>query len=299
MLRDAALSAVMQRLGIPFTRTLQTMAGHYGVKSSRFYDWDIVEITDMPPIVPAQVIPLSINYKTNYDLLPPDFYSCLIGSHQDPRENHKITLEQLRDILGEAVESHTSNTIGHIWEYEDGDIRLTTWPERDAQSCNPAHDKHPEIDTYCHLSFSWNFRPPPMAGERVWIESLRPFMQQGAAYPNSRGSRGIGRRMVEDAGPASVGVSEDGEALVGREAKDAWVIPRSYIVATELIKLEPARGPGGSSIKMEYTNIYSSEGGTMSQYIFKGEAPDSLDALAEEISSWAGTSLEITEDDDC
>jgi hypothetical protein len=219
-----------------------------------------------------------------------------------------VTVECLTQRLGAPTETSTSNTVGHRWAFDTAFASLLTWPpelQRTLGLTNPAHEKHPEMLAFCHLTFGAGHVVPLAAQEREWMTGARPLVPEskdavglcpGLASLSSP-LRGSLRRLPAELSTRRgfVAISADSAALVGMDGDAGFVLPKELVVAVDLHRIAPARGPAGSRLHMRYRDSFSSERVERSREIFVGASPTSLDATAGAVARWAEVQAVVSE----
>jgi hypothetical protein len=304
----ADLLAHLADLGIPHDLSLRDLVARYGVVRSTFYDWDVVRIADARAIVPGQVEPPDFQPRLQPDLLPAPDISALVSAHPDERESHARTLAYLVERFGAATETSTSNTVSHTWIFDTASISLTTWPrelEAGVRVTNRAHERHPELARFSHLRVVVGHVVPLGEREKAWLTRASPLAPEGAAafepwMDVSRFSsplRGCFRRLPDELSRRRRfwGIGSDAAAIVGMNGLDAFVLPADDLIDLELVRLSPARGPGGSKLIARYRDPFTSRDAERSKAIAEGPLPTSLDAAAHTVAQCLDKALRVTE----
>jgi hypothetical protein len=303
--------AFLDELALPHRASLRDLRARYGVRPSKYYGWDIVEIADAKAISLGQVGGFYFNADEDPDLLPPIAFSGFIARDADVRANHRKVVEALSAIFGEAPQDRSvSNTIAHIWRFEAAAMAITSWPsELNRNFTNPAIARNTELADFCHLRLTNGYRPPLTREEEGWLREAAPFANLGlgvrpAIEPFDPLWNGANRGLYRWLPSALCGRqsaltrSSDGKGLVGIGQTEALVLSRDDISAVCLSHILPARGSGGSALAIEYADRFSSGRQSRTLKICAGSEIHDLDALAAEIAEWGGVEVRVSEYDD-
>jgi hypothetical protein len=303
--------AFLDRLALPHRASISALTARYGLRRSSYYGWDVVEAGDVKPIVHGQVGALYFNSNNDPDLLPPISFSGFIAVDPDARDNHRKTLDAFSALFGEAPQDKSaSNTLGHIWRFGEAALEIVSWPpELNRRHVNPAVARHPELANFCHIRLTTGDLPPLTPEEAAWLADITPFANQGPdAAPQPRRSdplwNGAGRGLYRRLPPArrgrgeAIGKSRDGQALIGVDETEAFVLARADISAIQALHILPARGPGGLALFVDYADRFSSDRRGRNLRAFVASHADRLDRLADEIAAWAGVAMMRTERSD-
>jgi hypothetical protein len=304
---QSAFLSFLDDLALPHRASIRDLRARYGVRPSRYYGWDIVEIADAKAISPGQVGGFYFNANGDPDLLPPISFSGLIARDAEVYANHRKVLEAFSAMLGEAEDRSVSNTIAHIWRFEAAAMAITSWPsELNRRLTNPAIARNPELADFCHLRLTNGYRPPLTRQEESWLREASPFANLGQGVrleiepfdpPWNGTNRGLYRWLPSAPGgrESALAGSNDGEGLVGIGQAEALVLPRADIRAICLSHILPARAPGGSALAIEYADRFSTDRRSRTLRICTGSKIHDLDALAAEIAAWGGVDVKTSE----
>lgn len=291
--------AHLAELGIPHDLTIHELEVRYGVQKATYYDWPVIRISDARPMVPGQVEPPEFQPRLQPDLLPPPDFSAVVSAATDARTNHALTLGYLTARLGRPTETSTSNTIGHRWSFDTAFVSLLAWPPelQTGMPSNPTHDRHPEMNAFCHLKFAAGHVVPLGAHEREWMTgalALPPggtgvFGEYPGQDPLSSLLRGSFRRLPADSATrrAFVGLSADTAALVGMDGDTGFVLPQEAVLGLDLLRIASVRGGPGSRLWVRYRDPFTSKGAERSKEIFVGAQRTSLDEVTRAVARWA------------
>lgn len=313
------VTSLMRNAGVPIDTPLRELAKTLGIRKHRFYDWDVIEIAGAALPV-EQICPLWINcIGVESDLLPADAYFALIGrepsrlasllGRSNARDNHEAAEQALSRWLGLSTPDRTSaNVICHRWYSDDFAIRLTTWPaDLNREFPIPVADANPILRETCHLAIHDNRLPVTTPLEAQWLQSYAPVLLSLSGVHLEKferselGSvRGIARRMPawERAQPPMLALSSDGEALRSTGIDACLILPRSIITGLHVLRLKPAKGPGGGYLSVKYRDLYSSSGLDRSLSIASTQNLYGINALSEHLATWARRPLIEVEDYD-
>ncbi len=297
----------LSALGIPHDLTVRELEARYGVRKSTYYDWPVIGLSGARPLVPGQVEPPDLQPRMQPDLLPPPHFDAHVATDADARKNHARTLEYLTALLGAPTHTATSNTLGHRWTLDTAFVSLVSWPpdlQGDMPVSNPAHDRHPEMNAFAHLTFGAGHLVPLSAREREWMTSALSLLIGGASPPWQWNLdplysplRGCLRRAPPELPPRRgvVGFSADSAALVGIDGEYGFVLPKELVVGVDLVRMTPARGRGGSRLCLRYKDPHTSKGEERSKDILTGASPASLDGAAWVVARWAEVEVAVSE----
>ena len=301
----ASLLEWLEELEVPHGVSIRDLIARHGITRSRYYDWNVVEITTARPLVPHQVGPLS--FATGLgdgaaDLLPPPDLHAYARVGTDARENHAAALATLSARLGEPRDTSARNTIQHTWDFDTGSVEIRVFPPdlQPRHYRNPSHERHPELVTMCSLTVRPGHIVETSEEERAWMREARPLLAErirAHAQPSLGILGGSARRVPEELrrDGALVGLSRDGVAIVGIEGALGFIVPRADLQSVRLIRLHPARGRGGARLELAYADAHASDRTLRRRTIASSDASDGLDASASAIAARLEARLEIVD----
>jgi hypothetical protein len=304
---QSAFLAFLDDLALPHRADIRDLRARYGVRPSRYYGWDIVEIADAKAISQGQVGGFYFNVNGDPDLLPPISLTTFIARDAEVYANHRKVLETFSALLGAPEGRSVSNTIAHIWRFEAAAMAITSWPaELNRKFTNPAIARNPELADFCHLRLTNGYRPPLTRQEEGWLREAAPFANSGQGVrvetepfdPLWNGAnRGVYRWLPSAlcGRQSALTRSVDGKGLVSTGQTEALVLSRADIRALHLSHILPARAPGGSALAIEYADRFSNGRRSRTLRICTGSKIHDLDALAAEIAAWGGVDVKTSE----
>ena len=304
---QSAFLAFLDDLGLPHRPSIRDLRARYGVRPSKYYGWDIIEIADAKAISQGQVGGFYFNANEDPDLLPPIALTTFIARDAEVGANHRKVLETFSAILGAPEDRSVSNTTAHIWRFGAAAMAITSWPsELNRRFTNPAVARHPELADFCHLRLTNGYRPPLTAEEEGWLREASPFANLGERVGLTIGpfdplwngaNRGLYRWLPSAPGgrESALARSSDGKGLIGIGETEALVLQRADIRAVCLSHILPARGAGGSALSIEYADRFSTDRRNRKVQICLGSKIHDLDALAVEIAAWGGVDVKTSE----
>ena len=287
---------ILEAAGIPWRISRAELAARYGVRRHAAYDWDVIEIDTTPPIVDGLLWPLSAQVLPQFPPhLPATLLTGLICVADDALQNFRFAMGRLAASLGPGETRSAANSIELCWSHGPARLSLTVWPPAMQQwkFTNPAHDRDPRLKTACHLAIDTGFRPAATPMERAWLttfETVAPIetgrMSDSTVRqsPASQAELEYVREPPAAAAPlfGSVGVSADRKALIFYGAQ-LYLIAVEDVVAFQVVRMLPAKGPGGSRLEVECrTRCVGLE--TKRLTITAAKGTEDLNSLAAELS---------------
>ncbi len=194
--------------------------------------------------------------------------------HDDARQNHHEIEAQLESRLGPAVIDDVSNCIGRVWRFGVFAIRISTFPpeiqphEFSRPGSNPYHDQNPKIQIASTVSlhreyaqvypdtrlaagaatFKTNFWKPARSSACVLASATRDGLL--SRHPHRRETRRNPGILADLIKPEQLVAWKDPATnRLGLSAKrDSYLFERGPAAHLVLMRLQPARGPGGYSL---------------------------------------------------
>jgi hypothetical protein len=154
--------------------------------------------------------------------------------------------------------------------------------------------REPRLKVACHIGIKTGYRSPCGAKDKVAIESFVPV----AVIP---GDLSAMRRVQCRSAPQSelefirlldgdggtkygwIGRSEDRSVLVSF-GSELYVVPMEDVIQFEVVRVRPAKGPGGSWLQVQCRSK-TSQNALKNLTICEAEGPDDLSELAATIAS--------------
>lgn len=302
---EEAFYEFLNSIGLPHAQTIHEIRELNGVAKSKYYAWPEIQISisnsEVKPILPSQVGFFHFNDDQSPDLLPPEMFTAFFSVGSDARENHSETLLGLSKIFGEpSAETSVSNTVAHHWRFGHAVMDIVTWPQdlNTEFSNNEAWMNFPELRSFTHLYIKPGHLPKATQREIEWVERLEPFTFGHDVHVTSvtRDSFGVNAGLFrwhqELQAKTQLGLSVDGQAIVGLFPTLFLVLELKRARGLELVRLEPARGSGGSTLYLVYEDVFSTPRPTRSVSIVHGDSTESLDQIAKEIADKLKLQLE-------
>jgi hypothetical protein len=303
-------------LGLDWLTTRETYRQRFGVR--RYADW--ADVIELPPSSALSETPLQFRMYADQRAmdLPPEYLFDHFVPYDDARKNFRIIEGQLRETLGPPVVDDTSNALGRQWSFGVFGVSLTVWPpemQRSERGRNTLLEKNPRLATAASLSIrsAYAFARPDASmqslvalihdarargvGDRVLflnpiaVRSLRPPLprRETRRNPGALASVLSPDDLVawRDESGATLGLSRTRESLVLRGT------PKRCLI---LVRLAPARGPGGSVLLFQSDEPRNpARPYDERTTLLEGGAPDALDPTAARLSALWG--LELREEE--
>lgn len=250
-------------LGLPWREPREEVEVRLGMRPDPFYGWEIVSF-DAAARLPGFMAPWETRVFEQY---PPDLpiarFGGLVWFEDDAHANLRRTAATLAERFGPAAAGQEYNTLVCEWRAGTASIRLVAWPPewQSGLPSNPAHGHEPRLATACHVNLLTGFRLPLSEREAAWAASFRGI---APAVPTMR----VAMDRLRDAAPSEteleyardpaeylptvfgkIGTSAHGEALIAC-THQLFVVPRGAVLGFEAIRLLPAKGGGGSTLRV-------------------------------------------------
>jgi hypothetical protein len=177
--------------------------------------------------------------------------------------------------------------------------------QRGAPLINPAHQRDPRLAGGCHVAIRTGYRPSPTPIEQSWLDSFAPISRirtpcavslSDIANTSAEQSE---LEFVREPGVAlerifcQVGRSADGAALIFCHAQ-LYLVPVADVVGFRAERRRPAKGSGGSSLKVEWRTHHAGLA-TKRLTISSAEGPDDLNELTRTVATAIGKPFELGE----
>lgn len=294
------ITKLLDKWGLPINEPRFAVEARYGVGPDPIYGWPTLLLPD------AKELPGSMRGWTAYvrDTIPPQFpisqFSGLVWFGDDAEVNLRRTAVYIAESLGAAPIGQRWNTMVAEWQCDMAGITLTAWPPH-LQSHglnNPAHERNPRLRFACHVHVETGFCLALTADERRWVETstmLRALPTRGnppqSSAPHENDLEYVRRLEAGTQMETGLRLSGDGKALV-LVSSHLFVIPRRRVRRLEVMRLTPAKGPGGSSL---HAICDSAAPNPRGQSLFLAEDPktDGLNGFATELSRQLDCPLDI------
>ena len=279
------LLAYLDVVGLPWRLSRVELAKRHGVRRHPAFRTDVVEMRTKLPFVEGLLWPLAFGHDKDSPVnLPPASFFGHARIGDDARANVQAVLRQLQPVLGPGEPAGSANTVGHRWAFGRSSLELTAWPGDLAigHGGNPALDREPRLRTACTIGLTTGWRPATSAADRAQLDSFEPVVRvfsPESRWPAPRS--GAAERLLEywrestlpDARRLGwVGRSADHACLVFF-GPDLMLVPMAEVLRVEVTRVQPARGPGGSTLSLALA------GGWRSLPLCDGDGPDDLSDL--------------------
>jgi len=295
-----ALHDYLTAIGLPWNCSRGSLEEKFGIRQHAAYGWEVIEILTPLPFVRGLLWPLSAQVLPQFSAaMPATEFSGNAYFGDDARDNLQRTVEQLVPVLGEGKTTRTSNTLGHEWRFGPASVELYVWPPEMQQfpATNPAHLKEPRLKVACHAGVKTGYRRPCSAKDKLAIESFVPValipgdlsaMRSAQRRPAPQSELEFIRLLDGDVGTRYgwIGRSDDCSALVSF-GSELYIVPMEDVIQFEVVRVQPAKGPGGSWLQMRCRSK-TSRNELKNLTVCEAEGLDDLSELAATIASAIG-----------
>jgi hypothetical protein len=166
---------------------------------------------------------------------------------------------------------------------------------------NPAHERHPEMRAFTHLTIETGHVVDLAPKEAEWIRTRTAFarLPRGAravvAPIEEEMLRGTARLLPDELASVAteVGISAPRDAIVGVDGRCAFVVEREDVRELELVRAQRARGPGRSVLELVFEDAWSTNRERRRRTLFEGVAPSDLDDFTERVERALGLEAAI------
>jgi hypothetical protein len=301
------IHSVLNAAGVPWQSSRAALVGRYGIRPHPAYQWDVIEIDTLQPVVNGLIWPLSVQAFPQFSPhLPATEFSGVTYFGDDARENLRRTAKQLAPKLGEPRIADRHNTVHCAWNFGAAAISLTAWPpdlQRGPMGSNPAHRRDPRLVASCHVAINTGFRKAATAEELAWLNTFVPVdririddrmtVDSVRALPAEQSELEFVREPVADLKRlfGFVGCSADRAALIFCHAQ-FYLVPMAAVIGFRVERVLPARGRGGSRLYVECRTDYESLT-TKRLKISAADGVEDLNDLASAISAATNKPFEL------
>jgi hypothetical protein len=301
------IHVLLNAAGVPWQASRAALAGRYGVRPHPAYQWDVIEIDTLPPVVKGLMWPLSVQAFPQFSPhLPATEFSGAAYFGEDARENLRLTAKQLAPRFGEARIADRYNTVHCEWTFGAAAVSLTVWPadlQRGPMGSNPAHRRDSRLVASCHIAINTGLRPAATPEELAWLSSFvavdrlrvddRMTADSIRTLPAEQGELEFVRAPVAELKRlfGFVGHSADRAALIFCHAQ-LYLVPMAAVVGFHVERVLPARGRGGSRLQVECCTDYERLA-TKRLKISSADGVEDLNELAAAISAATGKPFEL------
>lgn len=301
--RENPIHAWLDEVGIPWKASRAELAASYGITKQPDRFNEAVEIGVVPPPLEGLIRPIYIQLSDHFTPYLPAtefFGDAYFG--QDERANVHRTAAQFAKFLGETPIANHLNTVRAVWTFGRAKVELMAWPADMQRGGYRATDRDPRLVAGCYISIKSGFLLPPTAEELNGLDKFVPI----SAIPITSGIDGIGAwgpnendlEFVRDPQGVdgvhgAIGVSADGKSLIFQNAQ-LFVIALESVVKVRVERVQPAKGPGGSSMQVECRTNYLGGPPTKTVTICSSRGPDDLNTLGATVSTAIGKPLDLS-----
>ncbi|SKC93571.1 hypothetical protein SAMN05446935_9749 [Burkholderia sp. YR290] len=297
---QTALHGYLTAIGLPWSCSRGSLKEKFGTRQHAAYSWEVIEIPTPLQFVRGLLWPLSAQVFPQFSAaMPATEFSGNAYFGDYARDNLQRTVEQLVPVLGEGKTTRTSNTLGHEWSFGPASVELYVWPPEMQQfpATNPAHLREPRLRVACHIDLKTGYRRTCSAKDKVAIERFVPVapipgdlsaMRRAQCRPAPQSELEFIRLLDGDVDTKYgwIGRSDDYSALVSF-GSELYVVQMDDVIRFEVVRVHPAKGPGGSWLQVQCRST-TSQNGPKNLTICEAEGPDDLSALAATIASAIG-----------
>jgi hypothetical protein len=298
---EAAAITLLHGSGLDWRTTLKELAARHGI--TEHYGRKMVPL---PPVSSLSNQPLAFlaPCTTALENHPVSYATTTYLVHDDAEKNHAEIVSQIRMRLGPGSPGNEARTLHEEWRFGRIVISAITWPpEKQAPGgTNLLHEIEPRLRFATTITvqsdFAYIFPFADLAA--VFDSSDTRFLDLSSspgvvASPSPSLLTRVNPPLCKDR------ITEDGwrvwrndtRGWLGVSNRDTTALfERGTQPSLILSKLEPARGPGGASLRVKATV----EAESIS--IFQSPATHGLDALAEKIAVFWELPLSTTREPD-
>jgi hypothetical protein len=301
--RGNPIQAWLDDVGIPWKASRGELASRYGVTKERDGLVQEVEIALARPALEGLVRPLRVQFFEQFTPRLPatEFYGETYFM-PDEQANLRRTAAQLATVLGETPIDPHANTIRAMWTFGRAKVQLLVWPPEMQGRGYRAPDRDPRLVSGCHVRIKTGFLLPPTAEE---LHRLQTFVPVGALpivtrrdggpewQPSENELEFVRDPQGHDGIRGAIGMSADGQSLIFQNTQ-LFVISVMSVVRIRVDRIEPARGPGGSRMKLECLTDYDGPRTKMVD-VCSAKGPDDLNALGATVSAAIKKPLDLGE----
>lgn len=286
----------LSEIGLPWLLPRAYLIKRYGVRPHAVYDWDVIEIETPHPFVKHLLWPLSAKVSPQFSPNEPATeFSGVSYVSDNAAENLRRNVDQLQPFLGEGTALTTSNSLGHRWAYGAASVELHAWPPemQRGPTLIPSYEEEPRLKVGCWIGIVTGFRSWVSETEIAQLRAFEPVARireewLGAAPPFPRSGLQYELEFTRMTDPAFdhcsgwIGCSADRAAFIFY-SRDLYFIPMEAVIQLQVERVLPAKGPGGSSLRVQCHSDYAGQQ-TKTLTICSANGADDLDELAATVS---------------
>lgn len=299
------LHEYLNAVGIPWELSRASLAAKYGIKVHPAYSWEVIEITTHRPFLDGMIWPLSVQVFSNFSPhMPATEFSGVAYHCDNAQENFARSVDELKLQFGEGKATGNSNTLGYKWTFGPGSVELIAWPPEMQRwpSSNPSHEREPRLKTGCYFQVQTGFRPKASANEAALLAAFVPIARilkektpasKANVLPAAQNELEYIRQPDEhhDHCYGWIGTSSDRSALIWF-SKELYIVPMDEIIKFEVARTKPARGRGGSWMKVQCRCNYPGQATKLLE-ICAARGPNELNEFAQSIADATGKPLAL------
>lgn len=298
------IHAWLDACDIPWRESRGDLIARYGITQQADRAFEAVEIDGPEKPIKGLIRPLYFQLSEHYSPHVPAI-EFIGDAYYAPDEGTNIrrVAKELSAYLGPAnVEGHL-NTLRAIWTFDRARVRLLAWPreKQRPRSSWEKDERDPRLKLGCYITIHTGFLPSATEAEHAQLETFVPI----CSLPPSRGVGIIDNWYVNQSElefvreptafseiGRTIGTSSDRSALIFR-AEDLFIFKMTSVQAIYVERTQPAKGPGGSALKIEVLGDYP---GISVKKITVCESPgaDDLNEIGEVVANVIGKPLKLS-----
>jgi hypothetical protein len=293
--------------GLDWLATRADFAARHGI--SRYYDRDDVVALPASSAISEASLTWHMYAWPHLMDLPPEYLFASFMPYDHARKNHREIEGQLAARLGRPITTDSSNSIGRRWTFGIFSVDLNTWPPemqpRAVLRSNVLHEREPRLVTASSVSFKTDYAhvypdgsldgvatqvdAAGRGGRAGTVLMLPPLdshfrNRETTSIRHSRRNPCALARALR-AGEAIAWVDEPGGRIGLSMPSQSLVFERTPPSALVLVRVEPARGSGGSLLYFRPRPPATSLGERGLDIELRGGGRmDSLDGTADRLS---------------
>ncbi|MCI3132235.1 hypothetical protein [Phenylobacterium aquaticum] len=301
--RENPIQAWLEDVGIPWKSPRAELAASYGITSQPDRFNEAVEIGIVPPPLEGLIRPVYIQLSEHFtpNLPATEFFGDAYFG-QDERANVQRTAAQFARFLGETPITNHLNTVRAVWTFGRAKVELLAWPADMQRGGHRVTGRDPRLVAGCYISIKSGFLPPLTPEELNGLAAFVPI----STIPIAPGIDGAGAwgpsdyelEFLRDAQGVesiygAIGVSADGKSLIFQNAQ-LFVVALETVVRVRVERIQPAKGPGGSYMRVECKTNYPGGPPTKMLTVCSSRGPDDLNTLGATVSAAIGRPLDLS-----
>ena len=307
---DAKLWELLDVWGIPFRMTLGELVARYGSWPSDLSDGcDVCRVAARSPLDPFLATSWEAQFTEAFPRgRPPGYWTGFIRRSDRVDVNHEIATRELIPILGEPIDSSSSNTRAWTWAFGLATVQTCVFPPELNGRFGPnrRHELVPGSATECSITIRPHWREP------ITPEELRDYHTSEVIWQGEFGSAlgwltdGVPRQLPAgtegDAVPWALRFDAASQQIFVRCVPDiCWICPLRRLVSLRYDHMLPAKGPGGVTLDAQLLGQDGTEGRPHRMQLIsapEAEHPAVLEA-ARNLAARLRIPLETQQDYDC